>query len=126
MSDDRHKFHNFGQYPDICAGCRADKVTEAADIEAEHTARIVQLVGDFTKYTAEAQRAVYLVHRTVSEMASNAVYDIEMAESAAGADALHELETASRALRNVERIAKWRAALEREEQARGASSGGEG
>ena len=123
MGNDGHKFHAWGQYPEICAGCRADKEEEAADREREHDARIAQLVGDFTKQVAEAERAVYLVHRTVSEMTSNGVYDIEMAEGAEGGDALRELEIASRALRNVRRIAKWRTGLEREfEQARAASA----
>ena len=104
---DSHRFHGHGEY-EFCPDCRAERAEDAAGAEADNVAEIDRLTCDFADSVIAAKRAVWAAQVAVKALLSDQVYDVEMAEGAAGGDALYELEAAERALRNAERIAKWR------------------
>jgi hypothetical protein len=103
-----HDMHLLSGYQSYCAECVAQREADEAEREQQNDNEIDRLTCEFANKTAEAARAVFEAHRAVTALVSNSVYDIELAEGWDGPDALHELEVAARALRNAERIAKWR------------------
>lgn len=107
---ERHKYHGHGEHPSFCAACKNELATGEAEAQAARDAHIDSLTCNFVTLAEEAERAVYQLRGTVSEMIE--AYDVEMAEGSEGTDALRELETAAAALRHVRRIAQWRRDLE--------------
>lgn len=73
---------------------------------------IDRLTCDLATTTDAASVHVRKAQHAITQLMSNAVYDIEFAEGSDGHDVTAELETAARALRHVQRIvAKRRADL---------------
>lgn len=102
-----HDMHLLSGPVSWCTECQEQRAADEAEAARANLADMDRLTCDFANKVNEAKQAVWLAHQAVTELISDMVYDIEMAEGPGG-DALHELDVAARALRNAERIAKWR------------------